>query len=106
VREVAARCRPPRRWRVAPICGSVRSFNRPYGSGYSSPAAGSLIQGGGARAITAANLGTPVTICGGDSPPSRAYIAAARRLAGEHIEMTIPTDKKGFFNKLFWRRAA
>jgi septum site-determining protein MinD len=55
--------------------------------------------------LRASNLGTPVTICG-DSPPSRAYTAAARRLAGEVIEMTIPTDKKGFFNKLFGRRAA
>ena len=41
-----------------------------------------------------------------DSPPSRAYAAAARRLAGENIAMTIPTDKKGFFNKLFGRKAA
>jgi septum site-determining protein MinD len=55
--------------------------------------------------LRASNLGTPVTISG-DSPPARAYIAAARRLAGEDIKMTIPTDKKGFFNKLFGRRAA
>jgi septum site-determining protein MinD len=56
--------------------------------------------------LRASNLGTPVTICGGDNPAARAYITAARRLAGESIEMTIPTDKKGFFNKLFGRRAA
>ena len=56
--------------------------------------------------LRASNLGTPVTICSGDSPPARAYTAAARRLAGENIEMTIPTDKKGFFNKLFGQRAA
>jgi septum site-determining protein MinD len=56
--------------------------------------------------LRASNLGTPVTICSGDSPPARAYIAAARRLAGENIEMTIPTERKGFFNKLFGRRAA
>jgi len=31
---------------------------------------------------------------------------ANRRLAGEDIEMTIPTEKKGFFNKLFGQRAA
>ena len=55
--------------------------------------------------LRASNLGTPVTISG-DSPPARAYIAAARRLAGEDIKMTIPADKKGFFNKLFGRRAA
>jgi septum site-determining protein MinD len=56
--------------------------------------------------LRASNLGTPVTISGGDSPPARAYTAAARRLAGEAIEMTIPTDRKKFFNKLFGRRAA
>jgi hypothetical protein len=56
--------------------------------------------------LRASNLGTPVTICSGDSPPARAYTAAARRLAGEDIKMMIPTDKKGFFNKLFGRRAA
>jgi septum site-determining protein MinD len=55
--------------------------------------------------LRASNLGSPVTIPGGDSPPARAYTAAARRLAGEDIEMTIPTDRKGFFNKLFGRRA-
>ena len=31
-------------------------------------------------------------------------LVAAR--AGEVIEMTIPTEKKGFFNKLFGQRAA
>jgi septum site-determining protein MinD len=56
--------------------------------------------------LRASNLGTLVTICSGDSPPARAYIAAARRLAGENIEMSIPTERKGFFNKLFGRRAA
>jgi hypothetical protein len=38
--------------------------------------------------LRASNLGTPVTICSGDSPPARAYTAAARRLAGENIEMS------------------
>jgi septum site-determining protein MinD len=56
--------------------------------------------------LRASNLGTPVTICSSDSAAARAYTAAARRLAGENIEMTIPPDKKGFFNKLFGRRAA
>jgi septum site-determining protein MinD len=31
---------------------------------------------------------------------------AARRLTGEDIEILIPTEKKGLFNKLFGRRAA
>jgi septum site-determining protein MinD len=56
--------------------------------------------------LRASNLGSPVTICSSDSAPARAYTAAARRLAGEDINMTIPTDRKGFFNKLFGRRAA
>ena len=56
--------------------------------------------------LRASNLGTPVTISDGASQPARAYTAAARRLAGEIIEMTIPTDRKGFFDKLFGRRAA
>jgi hypothetical protein len=29
-----------------------------------------------------------------------------RRLAGEKVEMTIPTEGKGLFTKLFGRRAA
>ena len=41
-----------------------------------------------------------------ESPPSRAYFDAARRLAGEEMEMIIPTEGKGLFTKLFGRRAA
>jgi septum site-determining protein MinD len=49
---------------------------------------------------------TTSTACGRNSAPSRAYFDAARRLAGEEVEMTIPTDRKSLFTKLFWRRAA
>jgi septum site-determining protein MinD len=56
--------------------------------------------------LRASNLGTPVTLCATDSAPRRAYFDAARRLCGADIELTIPADKKGFFNKLFGRRAA
>src|SRR5271165_2097174 len=57
--------------------------------------------------LRASNLGTPVTLCATDSAPARAYTDAARRLCGEEIELTVPSaDKKGFFNKLFGRRAA
>src|ERR1700674_5388868 len=56
--------------------------------------------------LRASNLGAPVTVCGRDSAPSRAYFDAARRLAGEVVEMTIPTDKEGLFTKLVGRRAA
>src|SRR5277367_5740191 len=47
--------------------------------------------------LRASNIGTPVTLCATDSAAARAYTDAARRLAGESIAMTIPTDKKGFF---------
>ena len=56
--------------------------------------------------LRASNLGAPITVCGRDSAPSRAYYDAARRLAGEDVEMTIPSDRKGLFTKLFGRRAA
>jgi septum site-determining protein MinD len=56
--------------------------------------------------LRASNLGAPITICGRDSAPSRAYFDAARRLAGEEVAITIPSDKKGLFTKLFGRRAA
>jgi septum site-determining protein MinD len=59
------------------------------------------------QVLRASNLGAPVTICGRDNAPSRAYFDAARRLAGEEVAMTIPTDRqKGLFSKLFGRRAA
>lgn len=56
--------------------------------------------------LRASNLGTPVTISNPNSAPARAYQDAARRLKGETVEMTVPTEKKGLFNKLFGRRAA
>jgi len=56
--------------------------------------------------LRASNLGTPITICGRDNAPSRAYFDAARRLAGEDVEMTIRSERKGLFSKLFGRKAA
>jgi septum site-determining protein MinD len=35
-----------------------------------------------------------------------AYFDAARRLTGETVPLTIPGEKKGFFGKMFSRRAA
>jgi septum site-determining protein MinD len=55
--------------------------------------------------LRASNLGTPVTLSSQTSAPARAYLEAARRLKGETIAVTIPTDRKRFFGKLF-RRAA
>jgi septum site-determining protein MinD len=56
--------------------------------------------------LRASNLGAPVTLSNPMSAPARAYTDAARRLKGETIEMTVPIDKKGLFDKLFRRRAA
>ena len=56
--------------------------------------------------LRASNLGTPITICGRDNAPSRAYFDAARRLAGEDVEMTIRSERKGLLTKLFGRKAA
>ena len=56
--------------------------------------------------LRASNLGSPVPISSADSAPARAYMDAARRLSGETIEMTIPTERRSLLNKLFGRRAA
>ncbi len=56
--------------------------------------------------LRASNLGSPVTLNDATSAPARAYTDAARRLKGHDIPMTIPTDRKGFLDKLFGRRAA
>src|SRR5262245_27172846 len=56
--------------------------------------------------LRASNLGAPITICGQQTAPAHAYTDAARRLGGEDVEMLIPTEKKGLFEKLFGRRAA
>ena len=56
--------------------------------------------------LRASNFGCPVTINNPASGPALAYADAARRLNGEVVEMSIPSDKRGFLNKLFGRRAA
>jgi septum site-determining protein MinD len=56
--------------------------------------------------LRASNVGTPVTLSDPASAPARAYIDAANRLKGQDIPMTIPTDRRGLFDKLFGRRAA
>ena len=56
--------------------------------------------------LRASNLGSPVTLSNAASAPARAYMAAARRLKGEDVPMSIPCDKKGLLDKLFGRRAA
>jgi septum site-determining protein MinD len=56
--------------------------------------------------LRASNVGAPVTMSAGTSPPGRAYREAAQRLNGEAIEPTVPGEWKGFLNRLFGRRAA
>jgi len=57
--------------------------------------------------LRASNVGAPVTIADGNSAPSKAYFDAARRLKGETLEVTVPSnEKRGFFGKIFGRKAA
>jgi len=56
--------------------------------------------------LKASNIGSPVTISNPVSAPARAYFDAARRLNGETLSMTIPSDRKSLFGKIFGRRAA
>jgi len=56
--------------------------------------------------LRASNIGAPVILCNASSAPARAYCDAMRRLKGENVPMTIPSDLKHLFGKLFRRRAA
>ena len=56
--------------------------------------------------LRASNLGQPVTLGDPASAPARAYVDAAKRLRGETVTVTIPSDRRRFIGKLFTRRAA
>ena len=56
--------------------------------------------------LKASNLGAPVTIAEPNSAAAGAYMAAARRLMGEDIKVTIPTERRGLLDWLFKWRAA
>jgi len=56
--------------------------------------------------LRASNVGSPVTLNNPLSAPARAYLDAARRLMGEQLPMTIPSDRRRLLDKLFGRRAA
>jgi len=56
--------------------------------------------------LKASNVGAPVTISTPMSGAARAYMDAAKRLTGETVPMSVPSDRKGLFGKLFGRRAA
>ena len=56
--------------------------------------------------LRASNVGSPITIANPLSAAARAYADAAKRLNGETVQLTIPTDRRSLFGKLFTRRAA
>jgi septum site-determining protein MinD len=56
--------------------------------------------------LRASNVGSPVTLNAPLSAPARAYQDAAKRLKGEVVAMTVPTERRaGLLSKIF-RRAA
>ena len=55
--------------------------------------------------LKASNVGSPITLADPQSASARAYMDAARRLRGDSVEMTIPSEKKSFFGNLFGRAA-
>jgi septum site-determining protein MinD len=56
--------------------------------------------------LKASNVGAPVTINNPSSAPARAYLDAARRLAGETVPVAVPSEKRSLFGKIFGRRVA
>jgi septum site-determining protein MinD len=56
--------------------------------------------------LRASNVGAPVTLSNATSAPARAYLNAARRLNGDVVPMSIPTEHQRLFGRLFGRRAA
>ena len=56
--------------------------------------------------LRASNVGSPVTLCNGAGAAARAYCDAARRLRGENLPITISTDRKSLFARVFGRRVA
>lgn len=56
--------------------------------------------------LRASNVGSPITLANAASAPARAYHDAARRLKGEKLPISVPTDRKNFFDRIFSGRAA
>lgn len=56
--------------------------------------------------LKASNVGSPVTLSAPESVCAHAYLEAARRLEGEKLDVTIPTEKRGLFDFLFKKRGA
>ena len=56
--------------------------------------------------LKASNLGMPVTVGSPTSIAAKAYADAARRIMGETVTVSIPTDRRSLFGKIFARKAA
>lgn len=56
--------------------------------------------------LKASNVGAPVTLASPDSAPAGAYFEAVRRLEGEDIPVSVPTEKRGIFGRIFKKRGA
>ena len=56
--------------------------------------------------LRASNVGAPITLSKPACAAARAYYDAARRLRGETIEMTVPSDRKSLFGRLLGRKVA
>jgi len=56
--------------------------------------------------LTASNVGCPITLHNPASVVARAYDEAARRLLGETIVVTTPSERRSLMSRLFGRRAA
>ena len=54
--------------------------------------------------LRSSNLGTPVTLGNPDCVAARAYMDAAKRLRGETVVMTFPSERRSLFGKLFGRK--
>ncbi|MCV0394151.1 MAG: septum site-determining protein MinD [Rhizobiaceae bacterium] len=56
--------------------------------------------------LRASNLGSPVTLNEPTNIAAKAYLDAARRLTGEAVPMVMPSERKGFLDRLLGRKAA
>lgn len=58
--------------------------------------------------LTASNMGSPVTLQNPASTAAKAYTDVARRLLGEAVPVSTPTERKGLIGRLFgkWTSAA
>ncbi|MCX8667600.1 septum site-determining protein MinD [Acetobacteraceae bacterium B3987] len=56
--------------------------------------------------LKASNVGAPVTFASPESVPALAYFEAVDRLEGKDIPVTIPTEKRGLFDRIFKKRGS